>query len=137
MHLGPWSSAKSHSLGQPICLSTSTTLDMSALPSSLRSRSLDRMTFLISRGRGQVSASCWSIAEVKLEWKYCSKSWHSRTKQIESTSSDKDANYAGLSRVPNKLCGIVTCSEHWLSKLRLWQRTLAFCLISSGVPGSA
>ena len=32
-----------------------------------------------------------------------------------------------------KLCGIVKCSEHWLSKLRLCQRTLAFCLISSGV----
>ena len=99
MHLGPWSSAKSHSLGQPIYLSSSTTIDMSALPlccSSLRSRSLDRMTFLISRGRGQVSASCWSIAEVKLEWKYCSKSRHSRTKQIESTSSDKDAKVREL-----------------------------------------
>ena len=71
MHLGPWCSAKSHSLGQPICLSTLTTIDMSALPlccSSLRSRSLDRMTFLNFRGKGQVSASCWSIAEVKLEW---------------------------------------------------------------------
>ena len=76
MHLGPWSSARSHSLGQPICLSTSTTIDMSALPlcfSSLRSRSLDNMTFLISRGGGQVLTSCLSIAEVKLEWKYCSK----------------------------------------------------------------
>ena len=40
--------------------------------------------------------TCWSIAEVKLEWKYCSKSQPSRTKQIESTSSDKDAKVREL-----------------------------------------
>ncbi len=88
-----------HFGGQPICLSTSTTMVMSALPScwtSLRSRSLNRRSSLISRGRGEMSASCCSIAEVKLEWKYCSKSRHSRIRQTESILSDKDAKVREL-----------------------------------------
>ena len=99
MHFRPWSSARSHSLGQPMPLSTSTMMDISALPSywaSPRSQSLDRMSFLISRRWGQMSASRWRIAAVKLEWKYCSRSRHSWIRQTELISSDKDARVKEL-----------------------------------------
>ena len=39
MHLAPLSSVRSHNRGHPISLSTSTTMDMSALPSLANSRS--------------------------------------------------------------------------------------------------
>ena len=81
MHLGPWSSARSHSLGQPTTLSTST---------SLRSRSLDNISSLMSRGSGQVSTLRCSIVEVKSEWKNSSRSQYSQIKQTESISSNRD-----------------------------------------------
>ena len=113
MHFGPWSSARSHSLGQPMALSTSTTVNISVLPSywaSLRSQSLDRMSFLIFRGWGQLSASRWRIAAVKLEWKCCSRSQHSQIRQTELISSDKDA------RVKELTVSLLSSEEIFLRK---------------------
>ena len=85
----PLSSARSHNQGHPIALSTSTTMDISlaACWHSIRSWSADTIAFLISRGCGQVSSS---IAEMKFVSKYSSRSLHSRIRQTESISSDRE-----------------------------------------------
>ena len=99
-HFSPWSKARSHSRGQATALSTSTTIDMFTLPTCLasrRSRSLDCRSSLISRGWRQVSASGWSIAEVKFELKNFSRSGTRRSGR-RSQSHPKEMLEFGNSR---------------------------------------